>query len=276
MNENKILFTIGRMNPPTTGHMLLIQSMMDQAIRLNLTQIFIILSATVDDKKNPFECEEKRSYLYGKSGFGEKVHGIIDTIKDRLKREHSLDSVYQNKVNALKVEIICMDDPTLPEYGTNPIMKSILSILASYKEKENLQMILMIGQDRATDFQWIGNTLASFQPPIQFNVLPISRPAGAVSATLIRQLALSNNEKEFLKQMEPLGLPKEELEEIYKDIQERIKIKGGKKKKRKKQTQKKMRKAQKVKKIRKIKSRKAYKNKKGSNKSNLGIKYLSI
>ena len=35
--ETTILLTIGRMNPPTTGHLLLIKTMLQQALRENLS-----------------------------------------------------------------------------------------------------------------------------------------------------------------------------------------------------------------------------------------------
>ena len=62
-NENTILFTIGRMNPPTSGHMMLIRKMMLYALNNNLTQINLILSGSVDNKKNPISCTEKRNLL---------------------------------------------------------------------------------------------------------------------------------------------------------------------------------------------------------------------
>ena len=208
MNENTILFTIGRMNPPTPGHMLLIKSMVERAIRLDLTQIGIILSATTDNVKNPFFCEEKRAYLYGKSELQGNVHGILDTIKEELMREHP-DPHYKQLLEAFNVEIVCMDDPTPKEYGSNPVMKSVLYLLNAngYPQKENMKMILMIGQDRATDFQWTGDALSKFSPPIEFQVIPISRPTGAISATVVRNIALSHNWDEFVEIMWPLGLP---------------------------------------------------------------------
>ena len=45
--ETTILLTIGRMNPPTTGHLLLIKTMLQQALRENLSQINIILSQVI-------------------------------------------------------------------------------------------------------------------------------------------------------------------------------------------------------------------------------------
>ena len=59
--ETTILLTIGRMNPPTTGHLLLIKTMLQQALRENLSQINIILSHSQDTKKNPFIVNKKET-----------------------------------------------------------------------------------------------------------------------------------------------------------------------------------------------------------------------
>ena len=50
-HEDIIILTIGRMNPPTTGHLLLIKEMIYKAIEDNLTRINIILSHSEDRKR---------------------------------------------------------------------------------------------------------------------------------------------------------------------------------------------------------------------------------
>ena len=62
-NENNIVFTIARMNPPTSGHMLLITQMIKKALLLggSNVKIGIVLSHTQDNDKNPLRCEEKKN-----------------------------------------------------------------------------------------------------------------------------------------------------------------------------------------------------------------------
>ena len=55
-----IIYTVARMNPPTPGHLMLIENMMEEALYENVEKIHIILSSKVDCKKNPLEPEEKR------------------------------------------------------------------------------------------------------------------------------------------------------------------------------------------------------------------------
>jgi nicotinic acid mononucleotide adenylyltransferase len=54
-NDNTIIFSFVRMNPPTPGHLLVIQSMINQAIKLNVNKVYVMLSNSMDEK-NPIPC----------------------------------------------------------------------------------------------------------------------------------------------------------------------------------------------------------------------------
>ena len=62
-NNNTIIFTIARMNPPTPGHLLLIQKLIEEAIKQNVPKVYIILSKTNDNNENPIDCQEKINIL---------------------------------------------------------------------------------------------------------------------------------------------------------------------------------------------------------------------
>ena len=61
-DKKPIIFTIGRMNPPTSGHLKLIQTLMEKALKLGEEKIYIILSHTQDMKTNPLSCSIKKTY----------------------------------------------------------------------------------------------------------------------------------------------------------------------------------------------------------------------
>ena len=230
--ENTILFTIGRMNPPTSGHLLLIRKMMLYALNNNLSQINLILSATMDNKKNPISCPEKRNLF---------VFFLLSHQKELLKIENpSLSS----KIDNLQVKIICMDDIVNPEYGTHPIMKSIFYILKELYgyPRENIKMILFIGQDRENDYLWIKKILYEKNPSIFLEINGLERPKDAMSATYIRQLAIDEKWDEFKKEMLFIGLDENTIFSLYNEIKEKMvskkpltktKKKGGKNKNRK-------------------------------------------
>ena len=64
-SRDKIIFTIGRMNPPTSGHQSLIRAMMEEAVCSNVGVVYVILSSSVDKIKNPLKCSRKKELLVG-------------------------------------------------------------------------------------------------------------------------------------------------------------------------------------------------------------------
>ena len=56
--KDKIAFAFGRMNPPTSGHQLLIDKLVSVAKKHDATPI-VFLSRSVDKKKNPLPFDEK-------------------------------------------------------------------------------------------------------------------------------------------------------------------------------------------------------------------------
>ena len=220
--ENTILFTIGRMNPPTTGHLLLIKSMIEYAIKKQLSQINIILSATVDNKTNPIPCGEKRFFL---------LNFMIHHLKELMKIEQPMNAV---TIDNMQIKIICMDDYTNPEYGKNPILKSVQTILNDLygypHENDKIKMILFIGEDRENSFEWIKKSLSERNPPVYMETIGLSRPEGAMSATYIRKLATDGNFALFKEEMLKTGLNEESINELYNKIREKIIVrKGGRK-----------------------------------------------
>jgi len=231
-SENKVYVTIGRMNPPTPGHKIVIKEMIKEALSNGLSQVSIILSSTFDDDKNLLYGEEKRRFLYK----------IIDRIKKEIIRESAGGGSgggagggpdIEAQLNEFFVEIICMDDPTLELLGKHPIVKSLRYILSLYgndERAEKPEIILTIGQDRADDYNWLSKSFSNNT----FHIQPILRDVGAISATYVRGLVSpgvneEENRNSFFGVMRETGLTEEEIGEIYKIIHD-VKIAKGTKK----------------------------------------------
>jgi glutathione synthase/RimK-type ligase-like ATP-grasp enzyme len=60
--RRRAVFSFGRMNPPTTGHGVVIQTVKEEAMRSNADH-FVFVSKTHDAKKNPIRLEAKLEYL---------------------------------------------------------------------------------------------------------------------------------------------------------------------------------------------------------------------
>ena len=193
--ENTIVFTIGRMNPPTSGHMELIKTLMEKAYDLKEKKIYIILSHSQDSKKNPLKCSRKRELL--------TTEGMINKIKTE-----------NQGLKHIEVNIRCMDDPVDEDCGTNPILKQICQIR---KEELNVgRMILVIGEDRG--YNWIKKSLSSLTPPVLLDIEVVARPEGGISATLMRGLVTSGtkeDEDKFIEKSINNGLSREDAQKLY-------------------------------------------------------------
>ena len=229
--ENTIIFTIARMNPPTPGHIYLLENMIEKALEENVSKINIILSATVDTLKNPIECEEKRQIIYN---YG------IEIAKNKVKKKIP-DKM--NEISNLNVEIICLNDEIDEKYGKSPVVAKFYYMLYNYYgyPRPGLKVLLVIGEDRENDYNFFEKMLNEMNPPVNFDKYAVPRPENAISATMIRGLATSNNpqdENTFLNYMNSIGMEKPEasnlMNQIRDNIQEpsskKIKLRGGKRK----------------------------------------------
>jgi len=153
----KMVFTIGRMNPPTSGHMGLISELMGLARENNLNNIGIVLSSS-EDNKNPLPCHRKTQYLL-----------------EMISNMSNMSNITPN--------IICKE--------TGFPMSNIYDLLNISRVDNNSKMLLIIGEDRANAFNWLNN----YFPNLEIRALP--RPEGAMSATKIRGFVSDNNKNAF-------------------------------------------------------------------------------
>jgi len=201
--SNTIIFTIGRMNPPTPGHMGLIKNLVERAIQFGENKVGVILSHSVDSEKNPLECKEKREFI---------LSGMIDTLKNQMKREGRFPP---DKIDEMQVVIVCMDDPTPEEFGKHPILKSFNALFSRF-DYVKPHAYLIVGQDRATDYGWIQKSLGD--KIMSFMIEPLDRPEGAMSATEMRGYVKSGQYDTFLGKMRETGIPDEKSSELYEKV----------------------------------------------------------
>jgi hypothetical protein len=210
--EDKMIFTIGRMNPPTSGHQGLIRSMMKEALNIGLGVVYVLLSASVDTKKNPLKCSRKKELLVG------DVSNIVEDLKRKWVAEKSGD-VGVEKIRACRVVVVCMDDAAIDseKYGKHPILKCLGYILDTYEGgRGKKETLLFVGEDRIEDYGWISEYAS--ENVGRLTIVPVARPAGAISATYVRGLAMDGNMEGFLEEMERVGIVRERGQEVYLEI----------------------------------------------------------
>ena len=146
-NNNTIIFTISRMNPPTPGHLLLIKKLIEEAMRQNVPKVYVILSKTNDNNENPIDCQEKINIL-GKNDndMNNMVLGLKNQMKTDLERQELEPSILQNirnKIDRTEVFFICVSPSQL-----SPIFP-LYDIVRNYSEIPNLNLFMIVGDDRA-------------------------------------------------------------------------------------------------------------------------------
>lgn len=123
----KFLFCISRMNPPTPGHLLLIEQMIYIAKKENIEDVFIILSETLD-KKNPLKCDDQTSIV---------KKNVLSRMVEKVKEETGFDG---------NIHIICNKIP----------LTSVIPIIKEYYgdrlATEKIKLILVAGSDRCEDY----------------------------------------------------------------------------------------------------------------------------
>jgi nicotinic acid mononucleotide adenylyltransferase len=162
------------MNPPTSGHLKLIFELMTLARENNLDNIGIVLSPS-EDNKNPLSCYRKKQYIL------EMVSSMSD----------------------IKTNIICKE--------TGFPMSNIYELLNESGVDNNSKMLLIIGEDRLNDFNW----LKKYYPNLDIRAL--DRPEGAMSATTIRGYVSGNNKNAFNEAYVGI-LQQDAIDELYNEV----------------------------------------------------------
>jgi hypothetical protein len=163
--EKELVLTIGRMNPPTSGHIKLIKQMMVYALKNKVSQVNIILSSTSNDPKNPLPCYLKKQILEGTycentDGYYSTQSSILTNIKNNILDEvYIYPNVNEKDVRLLIVNIICGDDPTITKHTNNPITNSLVHLLQDYNQDYIQKVSIFIGDDRKGSYNWITNLI---------------------------------------------------------------------------------------------------------------------
>ena len=119
-NENTIIFSSVRMNPPTPGHLYLIDTLVNIARKIKIEKVYLILSKT-HDCDNPLTCDQKKYWL---------------------------SKIINNKNYPVFVQIICVEDK--PGAKKSTPFTPITNLIYNYKRlgEKNINLIMVLGSDR--------------------------------------------------------------------------------------------------------------------------------
>ena len=138
-NNNTIIFTLARMNPPTPGHLFLIQNLIEHAIIKNVDHVYIILSKTIDSKENPIPCNEKINVL---GNWDDMTKTMIRSLKELMKA-NAADNEYRLKIENVKVNTICV-----PEVKGATPFTPLTHLIENMGAVPDINLFLVVGDDR--------------------------------------------------------------------------------------------------------------------------------
>jgi hypothetical protein len=242
--DNTIIFTLARMNPPTPGHLYLIQRLIEEGINKNSDRVYVILSKTNDNNENPIPCSEKINVL----GTAEDVaQTMVKAIKEQMKSRTDNEEM-KGKIDNIIVENICVPD----QKGATPFTP-LFSIAGSKRDVPDLNLFLIIGDDRANMLDSITDTLFKWENVRSVNGLILERPnmsefkkissdpaalstlnmseipVGALSASFVRNLVKNGMRDKFIELYTPY-LDESKIPVLYESIMEGLTLPPNKSK----------------------------------------------
>ena len=233
-SDNTIVFTLARMNPPTPGHLYLIQRLIEEGINKNVNKVYVILSKTNDNNENPIPCSEKISVL----GSAEDItKTMVKAVKEQMISKEN-DEDMKKKINDIDVESICV-----PEVPRATPFTPLYNIIGEKRDIPDLNLFIVIGDDRknmrdsVTDFffKWdnvnsvdglildrpnMGKFKSISSNPTELAALNMSEvPSGALSASFVRNLVKYNMRDKFIELYSPY-LDESKIPVLYEEILE--------------------------------------------------------
>jgi nicotinic acid mononucleotide adenylyltransferase len=243
LSEDSFIFTIARMNPPTPGHMFLIRTLIYKALEKSVDHVYVFLSKTRNNDKDPLSCPEKEEFL---TGVG---HTMIESEKQRMIAESK--GALKVAVESIQVHVICVPEkqhsgerePTpvselIKTVGANPRISELVFIIGEDREKEfgtsvknifskwgSIRSVEVIGLKREGMHELVQSSKANREANREANQ---SKPTvGSISASYVRNLVKhilsadaktkDSYSKEFHDLYEPY-LDKKRIDQLYQSI----------------------------------------------------------
>lgn len=242
--DNTIIFTLARMNPPTPGHLFLIQKLIEQGIEKKVEKVYVILSKTNDNNENPISCPKKIIVL-GEHSDTSKT--MINSIKEKMKSE-TTNVDMKRKINDIIVENICVS-----EEKSSTLFTTIFSISNNYPESNELNLFLIIGDDRKNmldslsdfflkqerfnsvdglilDRENMGDFKKQSSDKVILSGMDMKKvPISAMSASFVRNIVKNDNKEKFIELYSPY-LEEEKIDMLYQSIKNGLELPTPKKK----------------------------------------------
>ena len=244
-NDNTIIFTLARMNPPTPGHLYVIRRLIENAIEKNIDSVYVILSKTNDNNENPIPCPEKINVL---GNADDVTKTMINSEKQRMIDElQENDRDRKQKIEDMKVITICVPE----QKGATPFTP-LVAIAGEKKDVPDLNLFLIIGDDRRNMldsiadffFKWdnVNSVDGMILPreemtqykrlsadPAELDKLNMADvPINAMSASFVRNIVNNNRRDKFMELYAPF-LDENKIPRLYESVMQGLTLPPNKK-----------------------------------------------
>jgi len=232
------------MNPPTPGHLHLIEQLIEEAIKINVDHVYIILSKTNDNNENPISCSEKINILGANKDIIDSMSAVlIKQMIMKITQDQTIDQSDKNiKISRLsQMNVIPLCVPNIK--GATPF-SALGNLIYNMGEINDINLFLIIGDDRADMLDNIASGFYMKNPRIHsINGIVLGRtdmasykkltqqqlqmidmktvPISAFSASFVRNLVKYGLKDKFTDVYSPyLNLDK--INELYLEIENGI------------------------------------------------------
>jgi hypothetical protein len=246
------------MNPPTPGHLKLIQILMITGVILNVPEVFVYISTSIKDKDNPIECENKLDAIGRNHDTYRSNTTMIQSIKELMLspddswldkfedviilndlRERWLSNMeeYNSRLISLTVHTICAQIQFVTAlsvvkenishirniiyfYGNEPDkIKMNDSFYASCTKAGYSGAYNGIALDRPNMDEWKNKTVEELEEAIFTENISDKIPVEAISASIVRKLVRNNKLEAFFALYSPYLEPSK-IEILFRQIDE--------------------------------------------------------
>jgi hypothetical protein len=198
VRSGSLFCTIGRMNPPTSGHMRLIEELFEEASKADGRVVLFMSNSTGRDKDkgkdNPMECSDKKEYL-------EKM--IIQFIKRNPELEVPFEIICGNPVVAVfgyvarhrpaEVSIVLGNEEEKVTMGES-IRKGFFDASVPRFKKGSDQATIDAATKLASEkTEERRRTYGGINLTLKY----MDRPPGSISATMVRRHVTNKNKPGF-------------------------------------------------------------------------------
>lgn len=197
LRSGRLFCTIGRMNPPTAGHMRVIERLFEQASKVDGNVVIFISESSGGDKgkENPLLCPNKKIVLEKMIAKMIARNPLFKDVPFEVNCGNPVLSIfgYVARIRPAEVFIILGNEPEKVEMGESIRSGFFDAYVPKFKEgsdQDTIDAAIQLAREKTEKRR---QTYGGITLQLEF----MDRPPGSISATMVRQYVTSENKPQF-------------------------------------------------------------------------------